>query len=206
MEWLAHVAADFLARWGNLALAGGLLGESAGLPLPGETILMSASFVAHKTSQLNIFLVILVGTAAAVLGDNLGYWAGKRAGPRLLSWLKRKFNLEEDIAVAAEQIRRHGGATIFWARYIVGLRTIAGPVAGALHMEWKKFFLSNLSGAACWITSMALIGYLFAARMHSLGVYIEKASWVISGTIFGVGYILWRKKKRKLREHSNQSA
>jgi membrane protein DedA with SNARE-associated domain len=63
MEWLAHLVRHVLIRWGYLALAGGLLGESAGLPLPGETILMYSSFLAHKTNQLNIFLVIRLPTA-----------------------------------------------------------------------------------------------------------------------------------------------
>ena len=203
MEWLAQIIRDVLTRWGYLALAGGLLGENAGLPLPGETILMYASFVAHKSKELNIFYVILVAIAAAIIGDNLGYWAGKHFGPRLLGWLKRKFHMDEDIVVASDQIRRHGGATIFWARYVFGLRTIAGPVAGALEMEWKRFLLYNALGAASWVVSMSLLGYLFAEEMNSLAGYIEKASWAISGGLFAAGYYLWRRKKKQMRERKN---
>lgn len=199
MEWVAHVVSYFLVRWGYLALAGGLLGECAGLPLPGETTLMFASFVAHKTHQLNIFLVILVGTAAAVAGDNIGFWAGRHFGPRFLRWLKRKFHMDEDIAAASELIRRHGAATIFWARYIIGLRTVAGPVAGALDMQWKKFLIYNVLGAASWVATIALIGYVFAAHFHSLAGYIEKASWGIAAAVLGVGYLFWRHKKKSLK-------
>lgn len=208
MDWLAHFVRYVLVRWGYLALAGGLLGECAGLPLPGETILMYSSFVAHKTDQLNIFLVILVGAAAAILGDNIGYFAGKHLGARLLDWLRRRFHMDEDIAAASELIHRHGGATIFWARYIFGLRTVAGPVAGALGMEWKRFLLFNALGAASWVAVIAVAGYFFADKFHSLAGYIEKVSWGISAGLLAAGYILWRREKKQLAksaksEHRN---
>jgi membrane protein DedA with SNARE-associated domain len=204
MEWLAHFIQYVLVRWGYLALAAGLLGENAGLPLPGETILLYSSFLAHKAKELNIIVVVLVGIAAAVLGDNLGFLAGKHFGPRLLNWLKRKFHMDEEIAAAADQMKRHGPATVFWARYIFGLRTIAGPVAGALGMEWKKFLVANILGAATWVTCIAMSGYLFANKFQSFAGFIEKVSWGITGGIFLVGYILWRRKKKQMRERQQQ--
>lgn len=204
MEWLARVLTYVLARWGYLALAAGLLGENAGLPLPGETILMYSSFVAHKAKELNILLVILVGIGAAVIGDNLGFLAGRHFGPRLLNWLKQKFHMDEDIAAAEDQIHRHGPATVFWARFVFGLRTIAGPVAGSLHMDWKKFFVANVLGAVSWVTTIAMSGYLFANQFRSLAGYIEKVSWGITGGIFAAGYVLWRRKKKRMREGKQQ--
>lgn len=200
MEWLAHTVRYVLVRWGYLALAAGLLGENAGLPLPGETILVYSSFLAHKAKELNIIYVILVGIAAAVIGDNIGFFAGKYFGPRLLNWLKRRFHMDEDIAAAEDQIRRHGPMTVFWARYVFGLRTVAGPVAGALQMEWRKFLIANVLGAASWVTTIAMSGYLFATKFESLASYIEKVSWTITGGIFAVGYVLWRRKKKQMRE------
>lgn len=205
MNWLAQIIRHALVRWGYLALAAALLGEDAGVPLPGETTLMLSSFLAHKTNDLNLALLIVVGIAAAILGDNLGYLAGWWLGPRLLRWMKAKFSMEEDIAVATDQIRRHGAATIFWARYIFGLRTIAGPVAGALGMEWRRFLLYNALGAATWVTSMALVGYAFANKFDSLLGYFEKASWVISASIFAVGYFVWRQEKKQWRERHQAS-
>lgn len=205
MQWLAHFVRYVLVRWGYLALAAGLFGESAGLPLPGETTLMYASFVAHKSRQLNIFLVILIGAGAAILGDNLGYLAGRYFGPRLLNWLRRKFHMDLDIRAASDQIHRHGGATIFWARYIFGLRTIAGPVAGALGMEWKKFLLFNALGAASWVTTISLTGYFLAAKIHSLADYIEKASWGISAALFLIGYLYWRREKKRVARRAHQA-
>ncbi|HEY1809050.1 MAG TPA: DedA family protein, partial [Acidobacteriaceae bacterium] len=114
---------------------------------------------------------------------------------RLLNWLRRKFHMDDEIETAKDQIRRHGGATVFWARYVFGLRTITGPVAGALGMEWKKFLLWNALGAVTWVSSIALTGYAFSHEFNSLLSYFEKASWVISAGIFGVGYVLWRRRK-----------
>jgi membrane protein DedA with SNARE-associated domain len=206
MEWLAGWVQSILARWGYVALAACLLGENAGLPLPGETILMYSSFVARKTHELNIVLIVVVATAAAMLGDNLGYWAGKWFGPSLLRWLERRFNLKEDIETARDQIRCRGRATIFWARYIMGLRTVAGPVAGALNMEWKSFLLYNALGAISWVTAVSLIAFAFGTKIHSLAGYIEKVSWVVSGAILAVGYFLWRRKKKLREKYGNACA
>src|ERR1700761_6260080 len=108
MHWIAEMVREALLRWGYLALAGGLLGEDAGLPLPGETILMLASFLAHKTHQLALGLIILIGVCAAVIGDNLGFLLGRWLGRRLLRWFREKLGWEEDVAAATDQIRRHG--------------------------------------------------------------------------------------------------
>jgi membrane-associated protein len=200
MSWLAHIVRHALVHWGYLALFAGLLGENAGLPLPGETILMFAAFLSHKSNGLQLPWLILVGIAAAVAGDNLGFFIGRRLGPHLLGWMCSKFHMEDDIAAATDQIQRHGPATVFWARYIVGLRTIAGPVAGAMGMDWKTFLLYNGLGAASWVTATALVGYAFGNEFESLLSYFEKASWAITAGIFGIGYFLWRRKKKQVSE------
>ena len=199
MNFLYHIVRHALVHWGYLAVIAGLLGESAGLPLPGETVLMFASFLAHKTSELQIGWVIATGIGAAVLGDNLGFLVGRWLGPRLLRWLQRKFKMEEDIVTARDQIQRHGAATVFWARYIFGLRTVTGPVAGALGMEWREFLLFNALGAATWVPAIAISGYLFAKEFQTLLGFFEKASWIIGIGIFTVGYVLWRKKKKETK-------
>lgn len=134
-----------------------------------------------------------------MLGDNCGFWIGRWLGPHLLRWFKDKLNRGEDVAVAKYQITRHGGATVFWARYIFGLRTIAAPVAGALGMEWKRFLIFNALGACTWVTLVALIGYAFGGAFHNLVGYFEKASWAISAGIVALGYYFWRREKKEYR-------
>lgn len=195
-----------LVRWGYLAEAGGLLGEDAGVPIPGETVLMFSSFISHKSQGLDLWAIILVGIAAAITGDNLGFWVGRKLGPRLLNWLRKNFHMDEDIDVAKDQIKYHGKATVFWARYIFGLRTVTGPVAGALGMEWGEFLLYNALGAITWVTMIAVAGYLFADEFNSLLGYFEKGSWAISGGVLLIGYIVWRKKKKEYHDRNRDKA
>lgn len=204
MHWVEVFLRTALTEWGYWAVLIALLGESAGIPLPGETVLMLASFVAHKTPQLEIGWVVLVGIVAAVLGDNLGFLLGRKLGRRLIHWWKKIFRMDdEDIGAARDQIRRHGGATVFWARYIFGLRTVAGPIAGMLDMEWRRFLLYNLLGAASWVATVCLTGYVFADQFANLLQYIEKASWGITAVLFAAGYMIWRREKKKYKERQH---
>lgn len=206
MHWIANIVQNALVHWGYVALAVGLLGEDAGLPLPGETVLMFASFLSVQHNGLSLSMIIPVGIAAAVLGDNCGFWIGRKLGPRILRWLREKAKMREDVGVAEDQIRRHGAATVFWARYIFGLRTITGPVAGALGMEWKEFLIFNALGACTWVTFIALAGFGFAHGFDNFIGYFEKASWAISGAIFAIGFYLWKRGKKHYREqHAHES-
>ena len=201
MQWLYHAIRYFLVQWGYWALLVALFGENLGLPLPGETTLMFASFLAHKHTGLQLKWLIVTGTLAAMIGDNLGFLLGRKLGPTLIRWVKKIFRLDdEDVGAAKDQVRRHGAATIFWARYIFGLRTVAGPLAGMLGMEWKKFATFNALGAATWVTSMSLIGYAFANQFRSLLDFFEKASWIMGAGLLGLGYYLWHRQKKNYKE------
>lgn len=204
MHWLYHIIRYALTRYGYWAVLGGLLGENAGLPIPGETTLMFASFLAHKHTHLQLVWVIVAGVAASTAGDNLGFLLGRKLGQRLIRWIKKVFHMnDEDIGAGRDLIRRHGGETIFFGRFIFGLRTVAGPLAGVLGMEWKRFFVFNATGAVLWVVSMSLIGYLSANEFDSLLSYLETASWIIAGALFGIGYFLWRRYKKRYRERQH---
>lgn len=156
MEWLAYVVSDILARWGYLALAGGLLGEDAGLPLPGETILMYASFVAHRTHQLNILLVIYWWALWRLRPETT--WDPRPAnmtGPRLLAWRKRRFPIDEEIGVAANQNPAPRSSYHLLGPVHLRPRTIAGLVAGALNHGMEEnscftTFLEQRAGSRSW--------------------------------------------------------
>lgn len=207
MHWFYHTVRDVLTSWGYWAVLLGLLGESAGLPLPGETVLMFAGFLAHKHTNLSIEWVIVTGTGAAVLGDNTGFFLGRRFGRTLIRWAKKLFHLsEDDVQAACELLKRHGGRTIFFSRFIFGLRTIAGPLAGSLGMEWRRFLKFNVLGAATWVCAMAWAGYAFANEFETLLGYIEKASWAIAAGLFFLGCWIWRRQKRNYKERRNEAA
>lgn len=199
MSWIANAVQHALLHWGYLALIVGIFGEGAGIPLPGETVLILASFLAHRTHQLSLALIIVFGIAAAVMGDNLGFYVGRRVGPGVLRWLLSKVRMEDDLAAARDQIQRHGAATVFWARFIFGLRTIAGPVAGTLGMQWRKFLIFNALGAVLWVVAMSMTGYAFANAFETMLGMFEKASWAMAAVVIGIGYLLWRRAKKQAR-------
>jgi membrane-associated protein len=189
--------------WGYWAVLIGLAAESAGLPFPGETTLMFASFLSHKNTGLQLQWVILVGIIAASAGDNLGFWFGRHFGDTFLKWARTVLRADNrDISAARELLKRHGSLTVFLARFVFGLRTIAGPMAGTLGMRWTKFLIFNVLGAAVWVTAMSLAGFAFASQFNTLLDYFEKASWALAGVLFLTGYIVWRKYKNKFsKEH-----
>lgn len=205
MEWLYHTVRHLLVHWGYWAVLAGLLGENAGLPVPGETVLIFAGFLSNKGAGLHLALIILVGIVAATTGDNLGFLLGRKLGPRFIGWLKRIFRLDdEDIDVAKDQLQRHGAATVFWARFVFGLRVVAGPLAGMLGMDWKEFFLFNALGATAWVSTMALLGFVFADQFTNLLTYFEKASWVMMAIIVALGYLLWHHQRKRFEARHHQ--
>ena len=152
MHWFYNVVHDFLTSWGYWALLLGLFGESMGLPLPGETVLMFASFLTHKETGLHIYWVILVGIAAAVMGDNLGYLLGHHLGGTFIRWAQKLFRLDDDdIRAARNLIKTHGGKTIFFSRFVFGLRTIAGPMAGRQLGNGMEAVLQIQLSGSCYV-------------------------------------------------------
>lgn len=207
MHWLYHEVRQFLSSWGYWALLLGLFGESMGLPLPGETVLIFAAFLSTKGTGLELQWVILVGIFAAVMGDNTGFFLGHHFGQTIIRWARKLLRLDdEDINAARNLLERHGGRTIFFSRFIFGLRTIAGPLAGSLGMKWKRFAKFNILGAAVWATFMSLVGYAFSNEFETLLGYIEKASWAIAGGWFIIGYLVWRRQKHKYKNRQASKA
>jgi len=113
---------------------------------------------------------------------------------------------EQDIAAAKDLIKNHGGKTVFFARFIFGLRTIAGPLAGSLEMEWRRFLKFNFLGAACWVGVMVTVGFAFSNEFNTLLGYIEKASWAIAAGMILMGYLIWRRQKHKYTADHRKAA
>lgn len=157
------------------ALFGLVLGESAGIPLPGETALIAGGLLA-RSGQLSLPVVIAVAATAAMLGDNIGYWLGRRGGRAAL--LAPRGPLREHrrrVAVRGERFfERHGPKAVFLGRWISGVRVVAAVVAGASAMPWRTFLLYNALGAVAWAASVAgvaaLLGPVAAAALYGAGL------------------------------------
>jgi membrane protein DedA with SNARE-associated domain len=191
----------YLQTYGYWAVLLALLGENAGIPLPGETILICASFLAYQGQHLRLGPLILVGIGACTMGDNIGYWVGRWGGRPLLERWKNFFRVSDDDIMAAEDfLQRHGSVAIFAARFIAGMRIVAGPLAGVLRMEWKRFLLANTAGAAVWVTVIACVGYFFGSRYDSLIHVLKGVEIVILVVVIGVAWYLWRRQKKQWKQ------
>jgi len=196
---LFEVLRNHFTTHGYWTLAITLLLENAGIPLPGETVLLFASFVAYQHHQLNLALIILVGTLACTLGDNLGYWIGFHGGRPLLHRYQKFFRVSDDkIARGEKMFERFGPLTVFFARFVFGMRVIAGPLAGVLRMRWPRFVLFNLLGATVWVTVISCVGYLFGQHWHRLLRSVGRANVVVFLLAAAIVVHVWWRYRRGL--------
>jgi undecaprenyl-diphosphatase len=145
---------------GYVALGGIILGESAGLPVPGETALITAGGLV-AAGHLSLPLVILVATLAAIAGDTIGYWLGRRGGRALL--LRDGFGAthrRHAVQRADRFFARYGAATVFFGRWVPGVRIVAAVSAGAARMPWPRFAVANAAGGLAWATTVATLAVL----------------------------------------------
>jgi membrane protein DedA with SNARE-associated domain len=181
-----------LVHYGYWAVAATLLLENAGVPLPGETVLLLASFLAYSERDLQLGWIILVGTVAATLGDNAGYALGHYGGRPLLERYRNIFRISDTTLVRGEGLfSRFGSVTVLFARFVFGLRVIAGPMAGVLRMHWKKFAVFNLLGAALWVSAISCAGYFFGSRWKLLMHFIKRFDLVLGVLFVVVMFVLW---------------
>ena len=133
--------------------------ESSGIPLPGETALVTAGVLASR-GHFEIEWVIVVAAAGAIVGDNVGYWIGRKGGRRLLDQWEWTRRIRDRLVPPAERFfARHGGKTIFIARFVAVLRVIGAWVAGISRMHWWKFLLWNAAGGICWAILVGLVAF-----------------------------------------------
>lgn len=194
---LFNLLRDHFNTHGYWTLGITLLLENAGIPLPGETMLLFASFLAFRHQQLNLWLIVLVGTLACTFGDNLGYWIGNRGGRPLLHRYQRIFWIsDEKIARGEKMFAEYGAPTVFFARFVFGMRIIAGPLAGVLAMPWRKFVLFNFLGAATWVAVIACAGYFFGQHWDELLRIVGRLNFVVFLVAAAIAVYVWRKYQR----------
>ena len=121
--------------------------ESLGIPVPGETALIVAGTYAGRSHHLNPWLVFLVASAAAIIGDNIGFWIGDKGGYRLARRYGHWVRLDEHkLKIARYVFDTHGPKVVFFGRFISILRTYAAFLAGTSRMRWRKFLVANAAG------------------------------------------------------------
>jgi membrane protein DedA with SNARE-associated domain len=200
---MTHSIVDFLrnavVQYGYWAVAATLLIENAGVPVPGETILLLASFLAYSQHDLRLPWIIVVATIAATLGDNIGYALGHYGGRPLLARYQAVFRIKDTAVARGEGLfARYGAVTIFFARFIFGMRIIAGPMAGVLRMPWRTFAIFNFLGAGLWVTVISCAGYLFGQHWgrleRDIGRFDMAAGFL---AVLAVAFWWWRSRRAK---------
>jgi membrane protein DedA with SNARE-associated domain len=183
---------------GYWAVAVLLLLESAGLPLPGETVLLLASFLAYSEHELQLPWVIVVGIVATTLGGELGFALGRHGGRPLIERYRHTFAIRsEGIARGERLFDRYGSATVFLARFIFGMRVLAALLAGALHMPWRKFVLYNFLGATVWVGAICGAGYLFGGHWARLVDDLKRFNLVVAIVVAVAALFLWWRNRSR---------
>ncbi len=163
--------AGAIGHWGYLAIFLFVILGNTGAPVPEEAVLALAGYLVWQ-GELRLPFVLAVGIASATIGDSLGYWLGRRFGRAAIEryghWV---LGGPARIERIERFVTRYGPLGVFVARFLPGLRFMAGPLAGALDLRFARFLVANLLGAAAYVPVMIGVGYTVGL---GFGVYVER--------------------------------
>jgi membrane protein DedA with SNARE-associated domain/membrane-associated phospholipid phosphatase len=182
---------SLIEHYGYLVVFFGVMLESTGVPLPGETILLASGFLAQR-GRLDLGDAIVFGILGAVVGDQIGYWVGREGGrPFVLRWGRYVRITPERLARAEAFFARHGGKAVFLARFFAGLRIFGALVAGISRMRWRTFIFYNALGGAVWATAAVLVGYFLGSSLDLVERWLGRATLLLAAVVVtAVGFYL----------------
>jgi membrane protein DedA with SNARE-associated domain len=180
-----------IGRYGYLVVFLGVMAESSGIPLPGETILIASGALVHH-GTLNPGEALISGILGAIIGDQIGYWAGRKGGRAfVLRWGRYIFVTPERLGRAESFFDRHGGKAVFFARFVTGLRVFGALAAGTSRMPWRKFFLYNALGGATWVIAATSAGYFLWASIGVVEHWLGRGSLILAAAVVLVFALRW---------------
>lgn len=179
-----EVLVPLVGLFGIVGIVFAETGLLVGFFLPGDSLLVTAGIFATSHNPLgkpilNAPLLMALATAAAILGDTVGYWIGARTGPKLFRREDSLFFHRKHLVASQNFYERHGGKTLVLARFMPILRTFAPVVAGVGRMEYRRFLAYNVGGALGWVVSMVMAGYILATVAPGVTKHIELLAIVI---------------------------
>ena len=187
----------YMLAYGYWAVFFGVMLENAGVPVPGETILLIAGYFA-STGKFHLGLVMLIAATGAVIGDNIGFAIGHHCGRSVLLRIGRFFFLTpKRFAHMENYFERHGNKTILVARFITGLRVFAALLAGASKMPWRVFIVFNVAGAILWSVVITTLGYLFGQSLPLLVEWVGRSGTILLIAAVVIGIVVWRVRKHR---------
>jgi membrane protein DedA with SNARE-associated domain len=173
--------------------------ESAGVPLPGETVLLLAAGYAGATGNLDIVWIVVAAASGAIIGDNIGFWIGRRFGVGLLQRYGKFIHLPESrLRLGQYLFERHGGKIVFFGRFVAFLRVLAALLAGVNKYDWGKFLFFNAAGGVIWAVIMAAGGYWFGDAVENVSgpLGVIALLFVVGAVV--VAFVLMRREEDKM--------
>jgi len=195
-----------LQSYGYFAVFAFIALESMGIPLPGESSLIAAALYAGSTRHLDIRVVFAVAAAAAILGDNAGYWLGRRGGTRLVQRFGRYVRLDEPkLAVGRYLFARHGGTVVFYGRFMTVLRTYAALFAGLSRMPWRRFLGFNAAGGLAWAALYAFGAFGLGSAATTIGSTVTYVGLGLTVVLTVAMFIWGRRSYHRLEARARES-
>ena len=189
--------ASLLHSYGYVFIAVLVGMESLGIPLPGETALITGAAYA-ASGHLRIALVIVAAAAGAILGDNIGYWIGHRGGHALIRRYGRLLHVDDaKLSKLRGYFDSHGAKTVFFGRFIALLRTWAALFAGAGDMPYKRFMIYNALGGIVWAAGYGTLGFLFGKNLPALEHILGRATWLLALLVVVIAVSVWMVRRRR---------
>jgi membrane protein DedA with SNARE-associated domain len=197
------VVGHLIQTYGLWALFTVVMLESLGLPLPGESTLITAALYAGSTHQIDIIQVIVVAAAAAIIGDNTGYVLGRSIGLRLLVRYGRYLRLDEKrLKLGQYLFMRHGGKIVFFGRFVAILRTFAAFLAGVNLMSWPWFLFMNALGGICWAALFGGSSYLFGEQINRVAGPLKLLFLLAAACAAAAGILFARRYEKELEQRA----
>lgn len=199
---LLQVLSQYFYQYGYYLLFVVLMLENTialGLVVPGETVLLVASFLAAQ-GDLSLSKVILSASAGALVGNNIGYFLGRQGGRPLIDRFGKYFFISRERLEAAEQyFEKYGHQAVFVGRFAAGIRVFVAALAGASHMRYSKFFIYTLASVLLWTAGVATVGYLFGQNLKLIARVVSGFGWAVALAVvlvvFWQLYRWWRARE-----------
>ena len=202
---LVHHLEHALATYGYLAIFVVVAMESAGIPMPGETILVASAILAGE-GKLHLWGVIGAAAAGAILGDNCGYWVGREFGFWIAYRYGRYVRLDERrLKLGQYLFLKHGGKIVFFGRFVAVLRAFAAFLAGVNHFNWERFFFFNAAGGIVWATIFGTGGYALGRAFETYAKPVGIAALAVALVAFFLGARFVRYHEEQLEEEAERA-
>jgi membrane protein DedA with SNARE-associated domain len=177
--------------------------ESTGVPMPGETALVTAALYAGSTHQISLTSIVLAASIAAIFGDNIGYLIGRSIGIRLIVRYGSYVRLNHTrLKVGQYLFLRHSGKIVFFGRFVAILRTYAAMLAGINRMPWRLFLAMNALGGVCWALVFGVGAYLLGGQFERIAGPVSFLLFCATMVMVVAGMFFYRHHEKELERRA----